>query len=204
MSCTAPGRFGDRDDEAGAVVARSTRLRVAVRMGHDREAGAVVRVVLDRRRHDMQTVLARRVQAGQRAERRSRLAQARAFGIAGDRPTLDARQALAQPGVALGQRLRVGADRRQTVESVRRGAAGCGGPPGWSRRGSRAGAVRNRSSERAITPSVEFSTGTTPKSAAPALVARNTSSMLGQGTRTIDEPKKPSAASSLKVPAGPR
>ena len=26
--------------------------------------------------------------------------------------------------------------------------------------------------------------------------------MLGQGTRTIDEPKNPSAASSLKVPAG--
>jgi hypothetical protein len=33
---------------------------------------------------------------------------------------------------------------------------------------------------------------------------RNTSSKLAQGTRTIDEPKKPSAASSLKVPAGPR
>ena len=51
------------------------------------------------------------------------------------------------------------------------------------------GVFRNRSSERATTPSVEFSTGTTPKSAAPALVARNTSSMLAQGTRTIDEPK---------------
>ena len=35
---------------------------------------------------------------------------------------------------------------------------------------------RNRSSERVTTPSVEFSTGTTPKSAAPALVAWNTSS----------------------------
>ena len=66
------------------------------------------------------------------------------------------------------------------------------------------GSVRNKSSERATTPSVEFSTGTTPKSAAPAAVVRNTSSMLAQGTRTIDEPKKPSAASSLKVPAGPR
>jgi hypothetical protein len=32
------------------------------------------------------------------------------------------------------------------------------------------------------TPSVEFSTGTTPKSAAPAAVVRKTSSMLAQGT----------------------
>jgi hypothetical protein len=39
------------------------------------------------------------------------------------------------------------------------------------------------------TPSLEFSTGTTPKSAAPALVAWNTSSALAQGRRTIDEPK---------------
>ena len=53
-------------------------------------------------------------------------------------------------------------------------------------------------------PSVEFSTGTTPKSATPAEVLRKTSSMLAHGTRTMDEPKKPSAASSLKVPAGPR
>jgi hypothetical protein len=66
------------------------------------------------------------------------------------------------------------------------------------------GVVRNRSSERATTPSVEFSTGTTPKSAAPPLAARNTSSMLVQGTCTIEAPKYPSAASSLKVPAGPR
>ena len=66
------------------------------------------------------------------------------------------------------------------------------------------GVCRNRSSERATTPSVEFSTGTTPKSAAPALVQRKTSSMLVQGRRSMDEPKKPNAASSLKVPAGPR
>ena len=43
-----------------------------------------------------------------------------------------------------------------------------------------------------------------PKSAAPAVVIRNTTSRLGQGTHTMDEPKKPRAASSLKVPAGPR
>ncbi len=51
------------------------------------------------------------------------------------------------------------------------------------------GVVRNRSSERATTPSVEFSTGTTPKSAAPALVVRKTSSMLAQATRSIELPK---------------
>ena len=51
------------------------------------------------------------------------------------------------------------------------------------------GVVRNWSSARVTTPSVEFSTGTTPKSAAPAVVMRNTSSRLAQGTRTIDEPK---------------
>jgi hypothetical protein len=39
------------------------------------------------------------------------------------------------------------------------------------------------------TPSLEFSTGTTPKSAAPALVAWKTSSALAHGRRTIDEPK---------------
>ena len=51
------------------------------------------------------------------------------------------------------------------------------------------GVTRNWSSERATMPSVEFSTGTTPKSAAPAVVVRNTSSTLAHGTRTIDEPK---------------
>ena len=51
------------------------------------------------------------------------------------------------------------------------------------------GVVRNRSSERVTTPSLEFSTGTTPKSAAPALVAWNTSSALAHSTLTIDEPK---------------
>ena len=66
------------------------------------------------------------------------------------------------------------------------------------------GVVRNRSSERVTTPSVEFSTGTMPKSAEPATVLCSTSSKVAQGTLTMEEPKKPSAASSLKVPAGPR
>ena len=63
---------------------------------------------------------------------------------------------------------------------------------------------RKRSSDREITPSVEFSTGTTPNSAVPAAVARNTSSMLIQGTRSMLVPKNCRAACSLKVPTGPR
>ena len=51
------------------------------------------------------------------------------------------------------------------------------------------GMVRKMSSERATIPSVEFSTGTTPKSATPAEVLRKTSSMLAHGTLTMDEPK---------------
>ena len=39
----------------------------------------------------------------------------------------------------------------------------------------------SRSSVRLIAPSDEFSTGTTPKSAVPASVARNTSSIDTQG-----------------------
>jgi hypothetical protein len=53
-------------------------------------------------------------------------------------------------------------------------------------------------------PSVEFSMGTTPYWALPAAVARNTSSMLPQGMRSMLEPKNCRAACSLKVPAGPR
>ena len=66
------------------------------------------------------------------------------------------------------------------------------------------GVVRKRSRDRVTTPSLEFSTGTTPKSAEPALVACSTSSKFAHGTLTMLEPKKPNAASSLKVPAGPR
>ena len=66
------------------------------------------------------------------------------------------------------------------------------------------GDCSNRSSERVTTPSVLFSTGTTPKSAVPAVAAWNTSSKLTQGTCSMLEPKNCSAACSLKVPAGPR
>ena len=61
-----------------------------------------------------------------------------------------------------------------------------------------------RSSERPTAPSVEFSTGITPKSAAPDSTARNTSSMEAVGMASAASPKCLSAARSLKVPLGPR
>ena len=59
------------------------------------------------------------------------------------------------------------------------------------------GVFKNKSSEREITPSVEFSTGTTPNWALPATVERNTSSILAQGTCSMLAPKHSTAACSL-------
>ena len=86
------GPVRDRDDQAGAVVPRGLGLRVPVRVGDDREAGAVVRVVLDRRRDDVQAVLARRALARERGQRRVEAGEARAFGVARDRAALGVRQ----------------------------------------------------------------------------------------------------------------
>ncbi len=61
-----------------------------------------------------------------------------------------------------------------------------------------------RSSERPTAPSVEFSTGTTPKSAAPDSTARKTSSIDGVGSASAASPKCFNVARSLKVPLGPR
>ena len=66
------------------------------------------------------------------------------------------------------------------------------------------GVCSSRSSDRLTAPSVEFSTGTTPKSAVPASAARNTSSIDTHGTGSIDEPKCRSKAISENVPGGPR
>ncbi len=63
---------------------------------------------------------------------------------------------------------------------------------------------RNRSSVRDTTPSVEFSTGTTPQSTVPDSAARNTSSMLGHGIGWISWPKCAITACSVNVPVGPR
>ncbi|MNN42830.1 hypothetical protein D3C81_1570380 [compost metagenome] len=53
-------------------------------------------------------------------------------------------------------------------------------------------------------PSVEFSTGTTPKLTAPAATSRNTSSMAAIGRLTTAWPKCFMAAAWVKVPSGPR
>src|ERR1044071_6903069 len=55
-----------------------------------------------------------------------------------------------------------------------------------------------------MTPSVEFSTGTTPKWVLPDCTSRKTSSIAASGTVSTPEPKCLSAASCVNVPAGPR
>ena len=58
--------------------------------------------------------------------------------------------------------------------------------------------------ERPTAPSVEFSTGTTPKSAAPDSTARKTSSIEDAGMPSAACPKCLKVARSLKVPLGPK
>ncbi|MCY1558815.1 hypothetical protein D9M68_957830 [compost metagenome] len=53
-------------------------------------------------------------------------------------------------------------------------------------------------------PSVEFSTGTTPKFTAPAATSRKTSSIAAIGALITAWPKCLSAAAWVKVPSGPR
>src|SRR3546814_11364348 len=65
------------------------------------------------------------------------------------------------------------------------------------------GDVRNRSSVDWIVPCPEFSTGTTPKSAAPEPTSSNTSSTLASGSALAECPKCLSPACSENVPSGP-
>ena len=67
---------------------------MVLRVGDDDEAGAVVRVVLNRRRDDVQAVLVGCAIAGNGRERRLQRGQARAFGVAGHRAPLGVRQVL--------------------------------------------------------------------------------------------------------------
>ena len=139
--------------------------------------------------------------AGQRGVQRG---QARALGVAGHRPALDAGQVVgrARRGTAPAPAGAPARPRCRRSESVLRSRL-------W--RTNRlvspmmnSGVCRNRSSERATTPSVRvLDRHDAEVGRARRWCVRNTSSMLAQGTRSIDEPKKPSAASSLKVPAGP-
>ena len=66
------------------------------------------------------------------------------------------------------------------------------------------GVASSRSSVRLTAPSLEFSSGTMPTSAAPASVARNTSSSVAQGSPVTLVPNCLCIAVSEKVPAGPR
>ena len=60
--------------------------------------------------------------------------QAGAFGVARDRPPLDVGQVVAEPAVALRERLRMGADCRDAVERVALRSRLCRTKRGWSRR----------------------------------------------------------------------
>ena len=53
-------------------------------------------------------------------------------------------------------------------------------------------------------PSVEFSIGTTPKSAVPACTSWNTSSIVAKGMARTECPKCFNTADCVKVPSGPR
>jgi hypothetical protein len=128
--------------------------------------------------HDVQAELRGGALAGQAGPGRVVGRQARALGVAGDRAALGVRQVLDSQRWHC-QRLRV---RHDDLDAVQPGRA-------RSRlwRTSRltspmmcTGECRNRSNERATTPSVEFSTATTPNCAVPAAVAWNTSSKLWQ------------------------
>ena len=65
------------------------------------------------------------------------------------------------------------------------------------------GEVRNRSSVWLTVPSVEFSTGTTPKSALPASTSWNTSSIDGSGSARTEWPKCLSTAAWREGALGP-
>jgi hypothetical protein len=151
------------------------------------EAGAVVRVVLDRRRDDVQAPLAARAQARDGCEGRIERCQARAFRVARDGLALGLGEVVVEPAMALRERLRVRADGRDAGEVVdlrsRLWRTNRLVSPMMN-----SGVVEELVERARHHASVEFSTGTTPKSARAAVVTRKTSSTLVHGTRTIDEP----------------
>ncbi len=64
--------------------------------------------------------------------------------------------------------------------------------------------ARNMSSVLLTVPSLEFSIGTTPKSAVPASTSWNTSSIEVSGNARTEWPKCFRTACCVKVPSGPR
>jgi hypothetical protein len=153
---------------------------------------------------DVQAELGGCALAGNAGPGRMVRGQACAFGIAGDGAAFGIGQVGVEPALALCQGLRVRQHHLDTVKRRRRAKQVVAHQQAGLAHHMCSGDCRNRSSDRETTPSVEFSTGTTPNSAVPDAVARKTSSMLTQGTRSMLEPKNCRAACSLKVPAGPR
>ena len=144
MSCTAPGRFATETTRLVQSWPEAFGCGMRIRMGEDREARPVVRVVLDRRGDDEEAVLARRALARDAGERIVEAGEARAFGVARDRPPLGVRQVhgSATRGIAPAP---AGARRRRRRRRANRScAAGCGARRGWSRRRSCSGVVEEQ------------------------------------------------------------
>ncbi|MNV37056.1 hypothetical protein D3C71_1285590 [compost metagenome] len=109
---------GYRDDQARAILARRLRHGQRVRQADDGEAGAVVGVVLNGVGDDVQAELSGCAFAGEGRPGGVGGGQAGALGIARHRAALGVRQVLGQPGLALGQRLRVGQHGLDAVERI--------------------------------------------------------------------------------------
>ena len=135
MSCTAPGRFATETTRLVQSCPDAFGCGCASGWATIGEAGAVVGVVLDRRRDD-DAGRTRSPRARWRARRAcgSRLARRAPSALLATGRRSASGQVVAEPGVALGERLRMGADGGDAVERVALGAAGCGARTGWSRR----------------------------------------------------------------------
>ena len=99
---------GHGHNQAGAVVAGRGWGFQGLRQTDDGEAGAVVGVILDGVRGDVQAKLACTSLTRQARPCGVGRGQPGAFGVAGDGAAFSMRQVLGQPGLALGQRQRMG------------------------------------------------------------------------------------------------
>ena len=166
MSCTAPGRLATETTRLVQSWPDAFGCGCAVGWATIAKRVRLFGVVLDRRRDDdAGRIRSPRARWPARPSDGSRPAsRAPSALLATGRRS--AREGVAEPGVALGERLRMGADGADAVERVVLRSR-LWRTSGWSRRRSISGVVRNRSSERVTTPSLEFSTGTTPNRRRP-------------------------------------
>mmetsp|Transcript_10440 Transcript_10440/g.42567 ORF Transcript_10440/g.42567 Transcript_10440/m.42567 type:complete len:395 (+) Transcript_10440:9056-10240(+) len=103
-----PRAVGHRDHEAGAVAASRRRRGHGLRQANDGKARAVVGLVLDGMRRDVQAEQRGRAFAAERRPGGVGGCEPRTLGVAGHGAALDVGQMLVQPVLALRQRLRVG------------------------------------------------------------------------------------------------